>query len=199
MRVIVPFLSGLVIAMTVLVMPARAQVDSPMAMELNQNLDLPPGYAMSFSLSNMRMQRGGTPQPARCERLEGVVQFFGTVDTTADGTPTFVAPGDSAENQKRVLLDTVDFSLAPGEVHRFDFQQPFGSTSNVLVAAAVPPQSRHCLASSSATVRSPGGSFAIVAPAASGIVRRPDIIILDEPIGVCCPCAPVCACGLCDP
>jgi len=160
-----------------------------------QNVVLPFGSLMSFSLSNLRRKNSSsdTAQPASCENVSGKVWFLGGT-TGADST---VLDTNGAQSLK--LLDEIDFDLAAGKTLSLEFQQPFPDAQTVIVQGLVPPNKKHCLAASSATINRSGGDFLAIVPKVQVAVGDYiDVITLlpGEPsVPVCFPCAPVCGCG----
>lgn len=158
----------------------------PASMQMVAPITLPEGAEISFSVVNMRRATLPTTTIQHCGSVSGTLDFLGTT-------------GDEEDRNSLKLLASLPFLLNANEAKPIRFVQPFSGTQTVMVAATVPPSAPRCLSPSRAAVFDPSGSFSAVTPVAEIALLIPAVQQAREapPREACCPCAPVCGCGIC--
>jgi hypothetical protein len=127
-----------------------------MAVYVNYNTLLPSGSTMHLSYSNVNSNVAmSTIQ--NCSKVEGYIRFLGTAE------PPY---GEEDEVKTLNVLHQQEFSLSPGEVLPLQFIQPSQNTETVIVETVVPPNLKHCLTPSSATIFNESGVLTSVSPPA---------------------------------
>jgi hypothetical protein len=163
------------------------------------HFNLPEDATAKLSIANT----GGPPGEGlgNCGYVEAVFSVLGAIPDSDGSTVT----RDGEPNiQDLELLHRQTVNLIPGQTKPITFAPNF-TTSSVIFVTATRPEHKHCLRQSAVAVSSPIG-FGYVGGGTNSEVVQMEYPLMDGGGGggsssdkVCCACAPVCACGLCDP